>query len=624
MLKATHAITATLAAMLAGGTLSAQSALPAPQPGADRGPEDEIIYFLLPDRFENANPDNDRGGIEGDRLDHGYDPTHTGFYHGGDIEGVIERLDYIQGLGATAVWLSPVFKNKAVQGGPGQESAGYHGYWITDFLDVDPHLGTREDFARLVEEAHGRGMRVYMDIITNHTADVIQYRECHDPDYEGERVEARADGGCPYRPIADYPWTRAGGVDGEPINEGFLGDDPRHQTEENFANLTDPNWAYTPFIPEGEQDIKNPAWLNDPIHYHNRGDTTFEGEDSLYGDFVGLDDLFTGHPQVIEGMIDIYKQWITDFRIDGFRIDTARHIPAEFWQAFIPAIMDHAREEGIEHFYVFGEVYEFDAGRLASHTHASELPTVLDFAFQGVVRDVVINGAPASRFADLFEVDAVYPGGFETARQLPTFLGNHDMGRFAGFLREEDPDMSDEDMLARLTLAHAMMMFSRGVPTIYYGDEQGFATVGNDQAARESLFPSEVELYNATSLVGTDATTADENFDADHPLYRAIADMSAIRSGHAVLRRGDQRVRHADLEGGVLALSRINEETGEEYVVVFNAEAEARDLNVIVDGAARRFEAVHGECAAAPNASASYPVSVPALDFVICRSVWED
>ena len=114
----------------------------------ERLPEDEVIYFLLPDRFENGDPSNDRGGLEGDRLTTGFDPTRKGFYHGGDLKGLIRRLDYIQALGATAVWLAPIFKNKPVQGPPGQETAGYHGYWITDFTRVDPHLGTDADFKR--------------------------------------------------------------------------------------------------------------------------------------------------------------------------------------------------------------------------------------------------------------------------------------------------------------------------------------------------------------------------------------------------------------------------------------------------------------------------------------------
>ena len=123
----------------------------------DRLPQDEVIYFLLPDRFENGDPANDRGGLSGDRLHTGFDPSDAGFYHGGDLKGLRSRLDYIQGLGATAIWVGPIFKNKPVQGGKGQESAGYHGYWITDFTRVDPHFGTNADFKALVDAAHARG-----------------------------------------------------------------------------------------------------------------------------------------------------------------------------------------------------------------------------------------------------------------------------------------------------------------------------------------------------------------------------------------------------------------------------------------------------------------------------------
>ena len=128
------------------------------------------------------------------------------------------------------------------------------------------------DMTALVTAAHARGMKVYMDIIINHTADVIKYREC---------PENR----CAYRNRADYPYTRQGGVDGQPINEGFDGRD--------FSRLQRPDWAYTPYIPAGEENAKVPAWLNDPIRYHNRGESTFAGESSLDGDFAGLDDLLT-------------------------------------------------------------------------------------------------------------------------------------------------------------------------------------------------------------------------------------------------------------------------------------------------------------------------------------------
>ncbi|MFX4925832.1 alpha-amylase family glycosyl hydrolase, partial [Acinetobacter baumannii] len=84
----------------------------------------DVIYFVLPDRFANGDLTNDRGNLKGDRLRTGYDPTHKGFYHGGDLKGLTQKLDYIESLGATAIWVGPVMTNKPVQGPPGQETAG--------------------------------------------------------------------------------------------------------------------------------------------------------------------------------------------------------------------------------------------------------------------------------------------------------------------------------------------------------------------------------------------------------------------------------------------------------------------------------------------------------------------
>ena len=148
-----------------------------PRPGDRQRVKAEQFYFVLPDRFANGDPRNDRGGLPGDRLRTGYDPADKGFYHGGDLKGVIDRLDYIQGMGTTAIWLAPVFKNRPVQGSGDDISAGYHGYWITDFTQVDPHFGTTADLKRLVKLAHRRGIKIYLDVIVNHTADVIRYAE---------------------------------------------------------------------------------------------------------------------------------------------------------------------------------------------------------------------------------------------------------------------------------------------------------------------------------------------------------------------------------------------------------------------------------------------------------------
>ncbi|HEX8573253.1 MAG TPA: alpha-amylase family glycosyl hydrolase [Allosphingosinicella sp.] len=573
----------------------------------DRPPEEEIVYFVLPDRFENGDPANDRGGLSGDRLSTGFDPAAKGFYHGGDLKGLTRRLDYIAGLGATAIWLGPIYRNKPVQGPPGRESAGYHGYWITDFTDVDPHFGTREELKRFVDSAHARGMKVYLDIITNHSADVIKYRECPAND-------------CAYRSLADYPHSRRGGIGGEPINPGFEGIDKAGQRPDNFARLTRPDYAYTPYVPAGEAGVKRPAWLNDPIYYHNRGDTHWTGESSTMGDFSGLDDLFTEHPRVVSGFIEIFGRWIDDFGIDGFRIDTARHVNPEFWQVFVPAMLERAKARGIPNFHIFGEVYDPDPGMLARFTKVDTYPTVLDFAFQSAVTDVVAKGAPPSRLARLFSADALYSGGESTARQLPTFLGNHDMGRFARFVREGHPKASDEEVLKRVVLGHAMMFLSRGVPVVYYGDEQGFAGDGGDQDAREDMFPSKVAIYNDNKLVGSSATTAQSNFDPQSRLYRSITALAAIRRSDPALSRGEQLIRAAGDSPGLLAISRRAPSGGGETLVAFNTSTAPIEAHISTDSRSERWTGVRGRCSARSAAPGSYRVEVPALDYVVCRT----
>lgn len=571
-----------------------------------RLPQDEIIYFLLPDRFENGDRSNDRGGLKGDRLKTGFDPTSKAFFNGGDFKGVMKRLDYIQSLGATAVWLAPVFKNKAVQGDKGDESAGYHGYWITDFTHVDPHFGTDADFKKLVDAIHARGMKFYMDIVVNHTADVIRYREC--PTYA-----------CPYRNPANYPYTRRGGVNGAPINDGFLGDSV--QTKENFARLTDPSYAYSVYVPKGEEHAKSPEWLNDPIYYHNRGNTTFDGESATMGDFVGLDDLYTENPRVVEGMIDIFGGWIDQYGVDGFRIDTARFVNPEFMRAFVPAMLARAKAKGIPNFHIFGENISGEEGAQALqalNTRIGKQPSVLDFAFDIAVRQMVAGTAGTDKLAKLFEGDPLYEGGEAAAATLPTFVSNHDAGRFGWYVHTAFPSASDEEVLKRVILAHAMMFTLRGVPTVYYGDEQGFPGTGGDQASREDMFASKVALYNSEKLIGSNSTTAKENFDRNQPIFRAIADLAHMRTANAALRQGMQIVRNYSDKPGLFAVSRIDPGTGREILVAFNTSTIPLDTQVQVDAKSARFESLHGVCAPTASAPGSYHVSLKPLDYIVC------
>jgi len=582
--------------LLALGLMVGLAAVPAAaQDHRARLPQDEVIYFLMPDRFDNGDPSNDTGGIPGGRLDHGFDPTHEGFYHGGDLAGIERRLDYIQGLGATAIWMAPIFRNKPVQGEPGREFAGAHGYWITDFTRADPHFGDEAAMRALVEAAHARGMKVYMDIVTNHTADVIRYRECPAND-------------CAYRSRADYPFARLGGVEGVPINDGFTGS--------NFDRLTRSDYAYTPYVPAGEETVKVPAWLNDLAFYHNRGDTTFRGESSTDGDFAGLDDLMTEHPRVVQGMIDIYGDWIERYGIDGFRIDTAKHVNPEFWQAFVPAMLARAEASGIPNFNIFGEVYDVDPAVTARYTRVDGYPAVLDFGFQYTVTDIVARDVPPDRLARVFASDALYEGGEVAALGLPTFLGNHDMGRIGGFILTSKPGISGAELLRRTTLAHAFMMFSRGVPTLYYGDEQGFAGDGGYGGARQDMADTQVASYRDDRIVGGTQPA----FSTEAPLYRAISGMARLRQADIRLRRGLQTVRFAAEVPGLFAVSRHVHGAAGETLIVYNTSLETITANIEVDAGSADWSSSRGPCPDAATAPGSIRVTVPPLDYLICSS----
>jgi glycosidase len=591
---------------LAGGPVTAEAPTAQPLSLAERQLEDEIIYFVLPDRFENGDPRNDRGGLKGGPLQTGFDPAHKGFYHGGDLKGLTARLDYIQGMGVTAIWFAPIFKNKPVQGRPGEESAGYHGYWVTDFTSVDPHFGTNAEFKAFVDAAHARGMKVYMDIITNHTADVIDYAEGLANGYR-------------YRSRGEYPFSRRGGAGGAAINAGFAGDD--NPDPANWARLTDPTFAYTPIVAEAERNVKVPAWLNDVTLYHNRGNSHWIGESSVYGDFSGLDDLATEHPRVVSGMIDIFGAWIDDYGIDGFRIDTAKHVNPQFWQAFVPAMQARAAAKGIDHFHIFGEIaYEEPTATLAAQVMAeSGLPYALDMGFAKAAQLVASGKASPRLMAEFLQQDAIYPGGASTALGLPTFLGNHDFGRFAMFVRDMSGNADEATLLSRVRLGHAMMFLLRGVPTVYYGDEQGFISDGNDQLAREDMFPSKVDFYNDNNLVGTGATTAQSNFDTAHPLYRLIGELAAARTASPALRRGLSTVRaFEEAAPGLLAVERHDPETGQRVLLAFNTGETPLSRAIEVSYRAGAVAPLIGDCPATLTAPGSLRITLPAFGFAAC------
>lgn len=514
-------------------------------PAADyltRDIKDDVFYFVMPDRFENGDPSNDMGSKTLEISRGGFDPTSKGHYHGGDLRGLINKLDYLQEMGITAIWLTPIMRNQAVQG----DSSGYHGYWILDFTEIDPHFGTNEELKELIDSAHAKGMKVFFDIITNHTADVIKYEECH---RNSEQKFSTSSALCEYVSLAD----KAAGK------------------------------GYTPYVEEHEKNLKTPAWLNDSKYYHNQGDSKWFGENSIYGDFAGLDDLDTDNPEVVDGFIKIYSDVIAEFKPDGFRIDTVKHVNTEFWQKFTPAIIDFAKEQGIPNFFVFGEVYSEDARELSKFTTEADIPSVLDFHIQKGIKNVFARGQGTNELTKVFELDHLYNDHNSSVDELMNFISNHDMGRFVYYMEQSFPDATENEKLKRTELANAMMYFTRGIPVVYYGDEQGFVGEGGDRGAREDMMPSKVELYNNFDLLGTDKTTANENFDTDHPLYIMYKDFARVYQANEALRRGKQTVLASSDNPGIFAFSRTTE--SQKLVLVFNSDTNSQSFdNKALDG----------------------------------------
>ncbi|XVV05317.1 pullulanase-type alpha-1,6-glucosidase [Actinosynnema sp. CA-248983] len=543
----------------------------------------ERFYFVMPDRFANGDPRNDRGGTsDPDRLKTGFDPADKGFYHGGDLKGLRDKLDYLDGMGVTAIWLTPMFANRWVQGEGADVSAGYHGYWTTDFTKLDPHFGTTNDMRRLIRDAHGRGMKVFFDIVANHTADLIDY----------------AEGKYDYVSTGAVPYLDA---EGRPVDISEIAG------QRDFPKLTAP---YTPVV----RGKKTPDWLNDPSLYHNRGNSTFSGESNEYGDFAGLDDLMTEHPKVVAGMKRIFTNWIDVLGIDGYRVDTVKHVNMEFWQALAPHVQRYAESRGKKDFFVFGEVFDANPAVTSRYSTTGRMQAVLDFPFQSGASSF-LSGRGAQRLGEVLVDDDRYTDADSNASSLPTFLGNHDMGRIAWMIRQNRSGIGESELLDRLELGNALMYLWRGNPVVYYGDEQGFAGSGGDKLARQDMFASKTPEYAAEHLVGSDRTGAVDNFATDHPLYRQLRDLAAFVDADPVWREGNQTLRYAS--GDVIAFSRVGS-AQVEHLVVANAGTAATTVDVPV-GSTALAPLWPSSGASTPAVDGKVRVTVPALSAVVLK-----
>jgi glycosidase len=533
------------------------------------------IYFVMPDRYANGVGANDTGGLTGPKTTTGLDPTQTGFFHGGDLKGLAEHLQRIKDLGFTALWLTPVLKQQAFS----QGSAAYHGYWGLDFTTVDPHLGTDKDFADLVNAAHGLGLKVYLDVVVNHTADVvlltgtsytdIPYRDCH----------------------------------GKKFNPA------RYATKAAFPCLKATTMPRVPFVLPGDRHAKKPDWLNDPLNYHDRGNIDFGSCDQAcfeQGDFFGLDDLFTEKPNVMNGLAQIYSSWITRFKIDGFRVDTAKHVNAAFFKLWVPKVRAAAASIGVKDFPIFGEVTLNDSVDLSEYVRDRGLPQVLDFPFQQVAVAYASGASGARGLGHRLDDDDYFrlPNGIDPS--FTTFLGNHDMGRGAMQVRQQAPGLAGDALVQHLQLAYDVLYLLRGAPAILYGDEVGMAGSGGDQAARQDMFPTGVSAWQTETRVGSPPIDKGSAFDVtNNPLGAQMKSLAAVRDAHPELATGASVVRVA--KDALLVVSRLDLATGHEVVTAFNNGAKAATVKVQTATPGATWSIAFGSGSASGNLTLTIP-----------------
>ncbi|MEJ2201580.1 MAG: alpha-amylase family glycosyl hydrolase [Desulfuromonadaceae bacterium] len=497
---------------------------PMPSPGDWR---DQVFYFLLPDRFSNGQESqanlfdpNDparfkttdkRRWMEGGKK-----------FQGGTLKGIKSKLGYLRDLGITALWLGPIWKQRA-------DLETYHGYGIQNYLDVDPRFGTRDDLRNLVNEAHAQGIYVILDIIYNHTGNNWFY------DISGnawDMVDYR------YQPPYNFFGWRSG--NGQPTYADLVIEDGIWPRE--FQNL---DW----YTRAGKIVHWDPQPWENPMH----PECEFRR-----GDFFDLKDLdLDCRDDAMSAIIDVYKYWIAFSDADGLRLDTVKHASYEVCKNFCGAIHEYAESIGKENFFLVGEV---TGGEQMAKDYLSifgrNIDAVLDIGMAaGCLSGMVKGFTPPATFFDLYrEGHDILGSHRESGRYHLSIIDDHDMvgrnkKRFAA-------DMADNIRYTQAAHAIGTMLTTLGIPCIYYGSEQAFdgSTAYHDDSIEPrdgNGTPPFEDRYIRESMFGGSfgafETEGCHFFNPDHPTYQRIAAIAGIRNRKdkigLTLRRGRQYLR---------------------------------------------------------------------------------
>ena len=534
---------------------------------------DEVIYQVLVDRFDNG----DRGNDYGVKL------VDLARYQGGDYRGLQRRLGYLEELGVTTLWISPVVRNVDTDA----NVDGYHGYWAQDWTATNPHFGDLASLRSLVDAAHDRDMKVIVDIVTNHVGQAFYY----DMNLNGvPDIQLQNNGKT--GPVLHYT----------EYDPDF---DPRGIQAFTSLGEAGPAPVIFQYDPATNHLPPQPALFSDPAVYNRKGRTVnFDDPDQLlHGDFPGgLKDIDTRRCDVKQEFVDIYARWVELTDIDGFRIDTIKHVEYEFWRYFTQRLRRRLADQGKTNFLMFGEVFDGRDDLLGSYTKheilgdadvirflgrepaqdptddeqlmaeqacaldgqpitGDQIDSVFYFSqhFQAI-REVFQDAQSTDRIQALWENRENTWGTEPNAlgvglapNEIPiNFLDNHDVARFLFWIR----DLPIDEQRALLHNALLFLNTAQGIPCIYYGTEQEYSG-GNDPANRERLW--------------------DSGFDTQNPTFVFLKRVLAIRRAYPSLRKGDIRVAYStdhtgnETDAGIFAFERFGGDAGGSYaLMIFN------------------------------------------------------
>lgn len=482
---------------------------------------DDVVYFAMIDRFDDGDPrNNDQGAGE-------YDPRDGRRYSGGDLAGLRRRLDYIRGLGATALWTTPPVANQWWN--DRSQYGGFHGYWASDFSRIDAHVGALADYRALADALHARDMRLIQDIVVNHTADYFHYEGAYDP-------------AQPQRGFALY---------------------------RQYDGRTAPTQA-----PFDRNDARDPAQRAAGIYHWTPAIRDFgDPRQVLDWQLADLDDLNTGNPVVATALRDTYARWIRDVGVDAFRVDTVFYVPPTFFDDFLnaedpahPGVRRVAAANGKPDFLVFGEGFGIDpahreeqARRIETYATGEDgrrrMDGMLNFPLYGTLGDVFARGhAPEELGARIASTMRVHRDPW----RMPSFVDNHDVDRF---LADGGEPGLKQALLATMTLP--------GIPVIYAGTEQGF------REQRASMF------------AGGWGSGGRDHFDVEAPLYRYLQRAIALRRAHRLFSRGAPHVLAANAAAPGAIAWRMDggaDADGAQALIAFNTADHATLLDALPTG----------------------------------------